>query len=56
MIKWENVYPDIKKNWGFVKEVYLVLLIFAAIIMAIIMDNIGQKYAILYQNKLRAFL
>jgi len=34
------------------EEVYLVLLIFAAIIM----DNSGGKYGILYQNILWAFL
>jgi len=45
-----------QKNWGFVEEVYLVLLIFAAIIMAIIMKNSGRKYGIFYQNKLWAFL
>jgi hypothetical protein len=31
---------------GFVEKVYLVLFVFAAIIMAIIMDNSGKKYGI----------
>jgi hypothetical protein len=39
-----------------VEEVYLLLLIFAAIIMTIIMENSGWKYEILYQNKLCVFL
>jgi len=52
---WKNIYPD-TKNWGFVEEVYLVLLIFAAIIMAIIMDDSGRKLGILYHNKSWAFL
>jgi len=32
-----------KKNWGFVEEVYLVLVIFAATIMAITMETAARN-------------